>query len=92
LVLNLLRIPICIVMASMYGTLESIWWGVVAAETIGALYGGIFGFYSIHKLVTGGYPKYPLPERSPDNSLVREKEKCFPEGCGRSSDILPVLS
>jgi len=62
LVLNLLRIPICIAMASMYGTLESIWWGVVAAETIGALYGGIFGFYSIHKLVTGGYPKYPLPE------------------------------
>jgi hypothetical protein len=62
LVLNLLRIPICIAMASMYGTLESIWWGVVAAETIGSLYGGVLGFYSIHKLVTGGYPKYPLPE------------------------------
>ncbi|MBE6522323.1 MAG: MATE family efflux transporter [Thermoplasmata archaeon] len=62
LVLNLLRIPICIAMASIYGTLESIWWGVVAAETIGSLYGGVLGFYSIHKLVTGGYPKYPLSE------------------------------
>lgn len=62
LVLNLLRIPICIAMASMYGTLESIWWGVVAAEVLGALYGGIFGFHSVRKLVSGGYEKFPIAE------------------------------
>ena len=58
LMLNLLRIPICLMMASVYGTLESIWWGVVAAEILGSLYGGVFGYHSIRKLVSGGYPQF----------------------------------
>lgn len=58
-------------MSSMYGTLESIWWGVVAAETIGALYGGIFGFYSIHKLSPADIRNTLYLSDPRDNSLVR---------------------
>ena len=65
LVLNLLRIPVCIAMASAFGTLESVWWGVVISEITGSLFGGVFGIYSIHKLVSGGYPKFrPAKVRS----------------------------
>ena len=56
-ILNLLRIPVCLAMVSVFGTLESIWWGLVIAEILGSLYGGIFGIYSIRKLVRGGYPE-----------------------------------
>ncbi len=56
-VLNFVRLPICLFMAIEFGTLESLWAGVVIAEIIGAAYGGAFGIYSVRKLLRGGYPK-----------------------------------
>ena len=56
-VLNLIRIPICLALAVSFGTLEMIWWGFVASEMIGSIYGGVFGITSIRKLLRGGYPK-----------------------------------
>jgi len=50
----------------------------ISIGVIGALYGGIFGFYSIRKLVTGGCAKYPLPERSPGQQPCARKGKMFP--------------
>ncbi len=56
-VVNLSRIPICIYLASAVGTLDSIWYGLVIAEIIGSVFGGIFGIQSIRKLLAGGYPQ-----------------------------------
>ena len=56
LVLNVLRIPICLFMTNTFDGLEPIWWGLVIAEIIGSTYGGIYGTYSVHKLLKGRYP------------------------------------
>ncbi|AMK13781.1 MATE efflux family protein [methanogenic archaeon mixed culture ISO4-G1] len=56
-VVNISRIPICYLLAISIGSLESIWYGVVIAEIIGSVFGGVFGIYTIRKLMNGGYPK-----------------------------------
>jgi len=56
-VLNFIRLPICIYLAGAFGTLDSIWYGVLIAEIVGSVFGGVFGIYTIRKLVRGEYPK-----------------------------------
>ncbi len=56
-VVNFIRLPICIYLAGAFGTLDAIWYGVLIAEIVGSLFGGVYGITSIRKLVRGGYPK-----------------------------------
>jgi len=53
---NIIRIPICMMLASTYGTLDMLWWGIVIAEIVGSVYGGAYAILSIRKLLRGGYP------------------------------------
>lgn len=57
IVLNFIRLPICLYLAGAFGTLDAIWYGVLIAEIIGSVFGGVFGIYTIRKLVRGGYPR-----------------------------------
>jgi len=54
---NLLRIPLFMFLAAQFGTLDMLWWGMVIAEIVGSVYGGLYGLLSIRKLLNGGYPK-----------------------------------
>lgn len=56
-VLNFARIPICMFMAIEFATLDAVLWGIVISEILGSIYGGIYGIYSVRKLIRGGYPK-----------------------------------
>jgi len=56
-IVNLIRIPICMYLGDVYGELDMLWWGIVIAEIVGSVYGGIFAIASIRKLLRGGYPK-----------------------------------
>ncbi len=55
-VINLLRIPACMMLADSFGTLEMVWWGLVLSEIVGSMYGGALAVSSIRKLLRGGYP------------------------------------
>ena len=55
-VINLLRIPACMMLADSFGTLEMVWWGLVLSEIVGSMYGGALAVSSIRKLIRGGYP------------------------------------
>jgi putative MATE family efflux protein len=54
---NLSRIPVCLFLAATVGTLDAVWWGIVASEIGGSTIGGLYGMYSVRRLIRGGYPQ-----------------------------------
>ena len=54
---NIVRIPICIMLAAQFNSLDMIWWGIVIAEITGSIYGAVYAIATLRKLLNGGYPK-----------------------------------